>query len=274
MHDQTKSGLRFHYQQSIYALTHIHVSNHVKYTLNNKCTIFYVHIYRQYPQPKPADVHPIMDSSARSQCVSPVSGAPLTTAVPHSGSSVDASSMVASKPHQLTSPDTTREHDAVLEKLRRRRLELKQQRENVSKTSAVNETKTEVSSQKCIQPARTTSYSGGMASQQSAEDLTYVSSGVICANCKNKVPLGIKHCNCCGQPMHPMAKHEIERDNTDGRSTTMSPCGTMKTMESEKASSASSSFGLQNMLNLNQFQKDRQHKVILDYIHLQNCPVV
>ena len=215
-----------------------------------------------------------MDSSARSQCVSPLSDAPLTTAVPHSGSSVDASSMVASKPHQyqLTSPDTTREHDAVLEKLRRRRLELKQQRENVSKTSAVNETKTEVSSQKCIQPARTTSYSGGMASQWSAEDLTYVSSGVLCANCKQKVPMGNKHCNCCGQPMHPMAKHETERDNTDGRSTTMSPCSTMKTMESEKASSASSSFGLQNMLNLNQFQKDGQHlsspKVIGVYIYI------
>ena len=107
------------------------------------------------------------------------------------------------------------EHDVVLDTLRRRRLELKQQREQssekkkeISPSSTDNKTETEtLSSHVSPQPSTAISpqYPGGGSTSQGAGDLSYTSSGVYCSKCHCKVRLGQKHCDYCKHPVYPMA---------------------------------------------------------------------
>lgn len=100
-------------------------------------------------------------------------------------------------------------HDEVLESLRRRRLELKQQREqslcrktDASLSSTVSGIGTDASSTN----VSSQSYVGVSPVYSSGEnilhDSTYISNRVDCPRCGKNVQVGLNFCNYCNQPMY------------------------------------------------------------------------
>ena len=148
---------------------------------------------------------------------------PMTAEHPATITTVNSGHTPQDTPTLVTPSDDTSEHDPVLEEFRRRRLELKQQREQSGKKSdasdsppTTTETKTETKEKVETLPpsvvptqlstaANSSQYIGGGDESRQTSTVDTNSSlftGVYCPKCHCKVLLGQKYCSYCGEAVY------------------------------------------------------------------------
>ena len=167
------------------------------------------------PTPTPSgqsEVEESDDSSSEKYSTPPTTAEQLATTESSSHTPQDT-------PTPITPSSSTSECDPALEKIRRRRLELKQQREQSGKKSdasdsppTTTETKTEmedlppsVGPTQLSAPANSSQYTGG--GTESHQTYTgsinpSLSTGIYCPKCHCRVSLGQKYCGYCGEAVY------------------------------------------------------------------------